>query len=148
MNTQITLVLDVRTLRVVFFTAADPGTIPADSRNLVASVPSTDVPAQMTLLNCYSYRWVGGKIINPPLAAAGRPLTTLVQNNRAALAKALHERLQTLWNEVPAWHAQSRQESRSIVFSTLSQAMSERIASAATDAEFTGLASEIALLSV
>jgi hypothetical protein len=148
MNDTTTLVIDVRTARIIFFTAAEPGTVAVDIRNLVATVPTTDMPNQMTLVNCYAYKLVSGKITSPPAKAPTKPLATVEQNNRNALTKALLRKLQSLWIAVPDWHPQEDHAKRSEIFYGLEQSLAERIAVSTTEPEFTGLAAEIEHLSV
>jgi hypothetical protein len=148
MITITTLVIDVRTTRIVFFTAAEPCIIPADSRNLVATMSTAELPEQMTLTNCYLYRYEGGKIIRPPINAAPKPLDTVERNNRKALNQALRAKLQALWTAVPDWHPSEDRVKRANAFYGLDQALTERIAASTTEPEFSGLALEIEQLSI
>jgi hypothetical protein len=136
-----TLVIDIRTNRVIYFTHSTVEDIPTDTRNWVATLPRTDVPTAMTLLNCHSYTLQSGKLhaSAPPPAVK----KTLEQTNREALTKSLREKMIKLWFDPVPWSIQAQTTERLARYSDFEAHMQGRIALATTPDQVSGLAKEI-----
>ncbi len=139
MNT--TLVIDIRTNRVIYFTRSSVEDIPTDTRNWVATLPSADVPSAMTLLNCHSYTLQSGKLhVSAPPPTVKK---SLEQTNREALTKSLREKMLKLWFDPVPWSIQAQTTQRLVRYSDFEAHMQARIALATTPEQISGLVKEI-----
>jgi hypothetical protein len=99
----ITLVIDVRTSRVIWFAEAEPSSLLQDGEQWIATVQSDEVPRGMNLLNCYKFKFVGGKFISPSDLPPNR-VKSVLETNKEAVIKKLYTKLQAVWNMKTPWH--------------------------------------------
>jgi hypothetical protein len=90
------IVSQVKSYRVVYFTDDADYTPPMQGDWYYVSPYQGSLPTGMTLRNCWRWRFDGHAFVDASVAKAKSPEAALLQANKAALLKLLHEKIDTL----------------------------------------------------
>jgi hypothetical protein len=96
-ETVIRLILDIATMRVIYYTADLNQPLASADRTLVYDYQG-DLPTGMTLSNSWNYRLIGNRLVNTETEPAKKP--SLLESNRSEAQKLLVDRVNQARNRL------------------------------------------------